>query len=409
MRRWVPAVCLLLAAGCGPAPGLSAGGVLLVSGGIDLSGSAAAVAAADPEGTFRDIRLVVREADLAVAAAAPPEASALIAAGFDITACTLPGPTPGADPAQPAYASAAGARAAVLCVADPPGPGFWALLRRARLGADLVVAVVSGAADPPLAERLARRGVDVVVVLSGSAPAAEVVTGPAGRPALVVSGLGDLLSSELPAPGGGLVEVLWDSAGVTAYRLGTASDADLRVHLTGWDPPAGDAVLLRGEWWSLARPVRPATAPAPPEGLAFTYGDLTALAVGDVTGDGQPDLAASYRHPRRPSLVDLVWLGAARVDSLGRTAHLGIFDLTGKALWAASRLPQPVGALAACDGSVALAFTGPDDPEVLATGAAVWDGLSLRSALDLPGPGIPGCADVDGDGRLDPVITGRAP
>jgi hypothetical protein len=409
MRRWVPAVCLLLAAGCGPAPGSGAGGVLLVSGSIDLSGSAAAVAAADPEGTFRDIRLVLREADLAVAAAAPPGASALVAAGFDITACTNPGPTPGADRAEPKYASAAGAPVAVLCTTEPPGSGFWPLLRRARLGADLVVAVVTGAADPSLAQRLARGGADVVTVLSGNSPQAEVVTGPAGRPALVVHGLGALLSSELPAPGGGLVEVLWDSAGVTAFRLGIASDADLRVHFTGWDPPAGDAVLLQGGWWSLARPVRPPTAPAPPEGLAFTYGDLTALAVGDVTGDGQPDLAASYRHPRRPSLVDQVWPGAGTVDSLGRTAHLGIFDLTGKALWAAGRLPRPVGALAACDGSVALAFTGLDDPAVLATGAAVWEGLSLRSAPDLPGPGTPACADVDGDGLLDPVITGRAP
>jgi hypothetical protein len=37
----------------------------------------------------------------------------------------------------------------------------------------------------------------------------------------------------------------------------------------------------------------------------------------------------------------------------------------------------------------------------------VWQGFGLRPAAELPGPGTPGCADVDGDGRLDPVILGR--
>jgi len=66
-----------------------------------------------------------------------------------------------------------------------------------------------------------------------------------------------------------------------------------------------------------------------------------------------------------------------------------------------------VGELAACDGAVALAYTGLDDPAVVAAGAAVWRGLSLEAAAELPGRGLPGCTDVDGDGRLDPVILGR--
>jgi hypothetical protein len=70
-------------------------------------------------------------------------------------------------------------------------------------------------------------------------------------------------------------------------------------------------------------------------------------------------------------------------------------------------IPHPVGALAACDRSVALAYTGSDDPGVVATGAAVWNGFALSPAPELPGPGTPGCADVDEDGRLDPVILGR--
>ena len=57
---------------------------------------------------------------------------------------------------------------------------------------------------------------------------------------------------------------------------------------------------------------------------------------------------------------------------------------------------------------MALAFSGLDDPAVVATGAAVWRGLSLHPAPELPGPGVPGCTDVDRDGTLDPVILGRA-
>jgi hypothetical protein len=96
------------------------------------------------------------------------------------------------------------------------------------------------------------------------------------------------------------------------------------------------------------------------------------------------------------------------VDASGRSAHLGVFTPGGEALWAAGYIPRPVGDLAACDGSVALAYTGLDDPAVVATGAAVWQGLSLRPAPELPGRGTPGCADVDGDGLLDPVVLRRS-
>ena len=157
------------------------------------------------------------------------------------------------------------------------------------------------------------------------------------------------------------------------------------------------------------RPIRPVPARRLPGAPAFTYGDLTVAAIGDVTGDGVDDIAASYRHLFRPSLVGDYWPGSVPVDSLGRSAHLGVFDLGWQALWAASRIPGPIGALAACDGSAALAYTGLDDPHVLATGAAVWDGYGLRPAPELPGGGEPGCADVDGDGILDPIILGRSP
>ena len=61
-----------------------------------------------------------------------------------------------------------------------------------------------------------------------------------------------------------------------------------------------------------------------------------------------------------------------------------------------------------CDGSVALAFDSLDDPTVVATGGWVWQGFGFTVPAELVGTGRPGCIDVDGDGRLDPVIVDRS-
>ena len=82
---------------------------------------------------------------------------------------------------------------------------------------------------------------------------------------------------------------------------------------------------------------------AQPADFVFGRGDLTAAALGDVTGDGAPDLAASYRHPFRPSALSEAYPGAVGVDRAGRSAHLGVFTPEGKALWAAGYIPRPVG------------------------------------------------------------------
>ena len=227
-----------------------------------------------------------------------------------------------------------------------------------------------------------------------------------GRARLVVSGLGALLSGD--ADDGALLEVLLDHDGVIAYRIGRTSHDRLprRASPDGTCPRAtpSSSTGSGGRWRD---PVTPAPVVRPPGITTFAHGDLVAASLGDVTGDGQPDLAASYRHPFRPSALSEAYAGAVGVDAAGRSAHLGIFTPGGEALWAAGYIPRPVGDLAACDGAVALAYTGLDDPAVAATGAAVWQGLSLHPTPELPGPGSPGCADVDGDGTLDPVILGR--
>ena len=96
VRRFSAFVGLaLLAAGCTSAAVPEAAPVgtvrLLVAGTVDLAGSAAMVAASDPESLFRELRLAGPAADLAVVVAAPGQAEALLgAAGFDAVACPRP-------------------------------------------------------------------------------------------------------------------------------------------------------------------------------------------------------------------------------------------------------------------------------------------------------------------------------
>ena len=77
--------------------------------------------------------------------------------------------------------------------------------------------------------------------------------------------------------------------------------------------------------------------------------------------------------------------------------------------------------LAACDGALALGFADsvsaahPVTATHVAAGASFWGGFgftSLPGIPDLPGPGDPACADVDGDGRTEPLVihrSGRTP
>jgi hypothetical protein len=130
--------------------------------------------------------------------------------------------------------------------------------------------------------------------------------------------------------------------------------------------------------------------------------------MGRVTGDNPQDLVVSFRHvgrehPVRTGLAEIEW-----TDAEGRTAHLGLYaadDLAPR--WVAGVIPRPIFDVAACDGSIALAFSSLDGPAVIATGAARWSGFGLMAADELSGPGEPSCADIDGDGSLDPIVVGR--
>jgi hypothetical protein len=152
-------------------------------------------------------------------------------------------------------------------------------------------------------------------------------------------------------------------------------------------------------------------APAPAEvevgsSLQPGYTEI-ARGVGDVTGTGEIDLVISYRRPVTDEPVHHAIPEVTWQDALGRSAHLAVVTASGRMRWGSALLFQPIGALAVCDGSMALGFTTLDAPQVVAGGAWVWDGFGFRTAPILPGPASPACADIDHDGRSDPVLTGR--
>jgi poly-gamma-glutamate capsule biosynthesis protein CapA/YwtB (metallophosphatase superfamily) len=311
---------------------------------------------------------------------------------------------------------------------EEAGVAWWGRRARsavaaARSRADLLVVGLHAGAeyqagtDPftmATARSLARMGVDVVWVSGPHVVQPVHVIDPDGdgRPTLVGTSLGNFLFDQsLPGTQRGLVlEGLAGADGLIAWRAGGVSMPDRRAHFTGWRLPRGDAVALGGEWWALARPANAAAA-AEAERLPMFPGwrwTVTASAAGDADGNGSPDVVVSFRRPfhltgekrQRPRHP---WM-----DAEGRSAHLGVWSASDlRPIWVAGTLVRPVGGLAACNGALAVGFTRLNSAGIVATGAWFWNGFGFDPAADLPGLGVPMCADVDRDGRADPVILGR--
>ncbi len=287
-------------------------------------------------------------------------------------------------------------------------------VRRAHAEADVVVVGLHAGAEyftttDPYTLRLARflshLGVDVVW---GTGPHVVQPVQTIGR-TVVATSLGNLLFDQ-HIPGtqqGALLEVVAGRDGVRAYRIGATDDTAGPVSFRGWRPPHGDAVALGDDWWTLARPVRVARQ-RHPRLRRFGGGDVVATALGDANGDGSPDLVVSFRRPYRKTDVNALIPRRLLVDRRGRTAHLGLYRPADvKAEWIAGTLLRPVAEVAACDGSLAVGYSTLNQPAVVATGAWRWGGFGFQTLPDLAGRGVPGCADVDGDRRLDPVILAR--
>jgi poly-gamma-glutamate synthesis protein (capsule biosynthesis protein) len=308
------------------------------------------------------------------------------------------------------------------------GVAWWdeALLReaveRARAEADVVAVGIHGGLEygPTidrstfhLAEALGSWGVDVVWGHGPHViqPIRVIDPDGDGRPTIVATSLGNLLFDQhVPRTRrGALLEVVATTDGVRAFRVGTAEHRSGPVRFRGWRPPREDAVALEGGWWTPARAIAPEPVPSPPSLAAFE-GDVLDAAIGDVEADGRRDLVVAFRRPYRETSVNTLFPSERLTDDLGRTAHVGLYrpgDLRPR--WVAGTLLRPVAGIAACDGAVAVAYSTLNDPAVVGAGAWRWAGFGFVPLPDLPGAGVPGCADVDGDGALDPVIFERSP
>ena len=215
---------------------------------------------------------------------------------------------------------------------------------------------------------------------------------------------------------GGETQVLSDADGPYASR---ERRADGR-----WATPAGDAVLLDEAWWTPLRPLvavsTPDTAIAPellariredvaPAATRHLPDRLMAISLGDITGDGIPELVTSHRRPFRPTFINATRPRRFWQDEHGLSAHVGVYrpdDLS--EVWVAGTLLRPVARLAACDGALAVAYGRLDAPGTVSTSAWRWVVFGFLPAEPLPGPGTPICVDIDGDGRTEPAITGRS-
>lgn len=310
----------------------------------------------------------------------------------------------------------------------PTGVAWWdpVLVRRAvtsaRAAADVVAVAIHGgteyvpARDPylwHLATQLATWGVDVVWGHGPHViqPIRAIDPDGDGRPTVVATSLGNFLFDQhLPGTReGAVLEVLTRADGVAAFRIGRVQHIDGPVAFDGWRRPRGDAVALGGVWWTPARSV---ALPAVDRSstLAGFDGDVVDAAVGDVDGDGYREIVVAFRRPFRRTNVNALSARHLWTDANGRTAHVGVYrPATLRPEWVAGTLVRPVGHLAVCDAAIAVSYTTLGDATTTAAGAWFWRGFGFFPAPDLVRPGTPGCADVDGDGGLDPVIRRSSP
>ena len=211
-------------------------------------------------------------------------------------------------------------------------------------------------------------------------------------------------------------EVPTNDGGPIAYRR---RDRD-----GGWELPRGDAVMIGEGWWTPMRPLTEASQPTPPPARAILQRmrqrlartapgrrpeRVTDVAIGDVTLDGEAELVVAFRRPFVRNFINRTRPRSAWADDDGLSAHLGLFrphDLS--EVWVAGTLVRPVVEVAACQGGLAVAYGRLNSPGTVATGAWRWVVFGFLPLEPLPGPGVPICVDIDGDGRTEPAVIERS-
>jgi poly-gamma-glutamate synthesis protein (capsule biosynthesis protein) len=311
--------------------------------------------------------------------------------------------------------------------AASPGVAWWSrrLVRESVVGAtertDLVFVGLHGGTEyrrrtdrsvTRAARCLVRWGADVVWGHGPHVVQPVRLVSAAGNRAVVAPSLGNLVFDQhLPGTRrGALLSVLADADGIVAYRVGRTDEPSGPVAFRGWKLPEGNAVAVDGSWWTPARPVRAPDRPAVSlnELQKRFDGTVVDATIGDPDADGRSDLVVAFRRPYQPTLANRLYRQDRLVDAAGRTAHLGVYrarDLRPR--WVAGTVLRPIRLVAACDGGIAVAHSTLRSPQIVATSAWVWSGFGFYSLASLPGGGRPTCADLDRDGRLDPLVLGR--
>ena len=308
-----------------------------------------------------------------------------------------------------------------------PGVNAWdrtrarAAVAGLRADVDLLVVALHGGVeylplpDPVLqlaVEDLAGWGADVVWGHGAHvAYPATVAGGP--HPAVLAPGLGNAVFDQQRAgtDEGTLLEVLADGEGVLAMRTGTIAIDAGRAAFTGWHDPAGDAVAVQGDWWT---PVRQVVEAAPVGCNAVDLdrvvtglqagSRVVAASCGSVTDPGANEMAIAYRHPLDREILQGIYPNHRWADADGLSAHLAVMTPDARMIWAAGTLPDPIGAVVVCSGSLAVGYTTLDDPAMAAAGAWTWRGFGFATAPPLSQPTSIGCADIDNDGETEPLV-----
>ena len=315
--------------------------------------------------------------------------------------------------------------------AGSPGVNTWSraaaehAVTEMRADVDLLVVGLHGGVeylphpDPVLqraVEDLAGWGADVVWG-HGAHVAYPATVDVGSHPAVLAPGLGNaVFDQRLPGTDeGAVLEVMADAGGVLAARTGTVSIRAGRATFTGWHDPTGDAVALDGEWWTPARPVTDAPAgdcdafDLDMVTAGLREGSMTvAASCGAVTDAGATEMAIAYRRPFTHELLQDAYPGHRWADAEGMGAHLAVMTPDARMTWGAATLPDPIGAVVVCSGSLAVGYTTLDDPTVVAAGAWTWRGFGFSTAPPIPDPTSIGCADIDHDGATEPLIRRSA-
>lgn len=199
-------------------------------------------------------------------------------------------------------------------------------------------------------------------------------------------------------------------AHVTTPSAGASASASATVTAV---EPGVDLVAGPDGWRPLAAPVVVEPRRTPDPALVARLGVTVLDAVlGDVDRDGHDEVVVLFVRPPRPTLAGSTLATPVPSDAQGRTLHLGVYDGDLHQKWVAGTVLRPISAVAVCDGTLVLAYSSAiGATDRVGVGTIRWSGYGFTTSPDLPdlpGVGVPACADVDGDHQLDPVVLGRS-